>query len=725
VNESVVKQMTQVTAMSQQHSSSNPSSIWLGRSVGDGNRYRLDEQLGGGGMGEVFLAMDTRLGKPVALKLLKESLAIAEDTTLRERFEKECSICAALKSPHIVQVTDYGVTSEGYPFFVMEYLQGQTLGDVMAAEQRLSVDRACNIMSQVCDGLRLAHTGVTFWDTKTGMTEQIKVIHRDLKPANIFLVPTALGELAKVIDFGIAKIHFLQNEYTSTTGMFLGTCHYAPPEQFNVMGEVDERADIYSLGMMLYEMLSGVDPFGFDFKNNRVSNDNWLTAHARRMPFPLRSQPGSENLPSSLEDIVRRCLEKKPGDRFASVSELSDALRSVNAGMPIRFSPVSATEETIVRTKSSATMTATKTTTATAASRPWLYFGGALLLGAIVLYSVPRFFPSVVPPGIISSNKNPFSLNTHQISLLKTLAENPQKSQAIAAAILSPDQRTLVSAGEDRDPFNPQLFPVKIWDLTTGEVPNTLNDGHTAPILTLSLSADGTLLASGSADNTIKIWDLPTGKLLQTLKGHTAPVTSVAISRDGKTVISGSEDSTIKIWDVPTAVLRHTLTEHTDKVYAVALSPDGKAIASGSQDFTVKLWNAETGELTRTLSQPAGHRNAVSAVAISPDGKQVASGSWEKNVKVWDLQTGKILRTFEGHRDKVTTVTFINDQTVASGSLDKSIRIWDTQSEKFQEIQNAHTAPVLSLTARPADQQLVSASQDKTIKIWQWTKGGG
>ncbi|NJR40113.1 MAG: serine/threonine protein kinase [Leptolyngbyaceae cyanobacterium CSU_1_4] len=169
-----------------QHSFSNPSSMWLGRFVGDNNRYRLDELLGGGGMGEVFLAMDTRLGKPVALKLLKESLAIANDTDFRERFEKECSICAALKSPHIVQVTDYGVTSEGYPFYVMEYLQGQTLGDVMASEQRLSIERTCNIMSQVCDGLRLAHTGVTFWDTKTGTSEQIKIVHRDLKPANIF-----------------------------------------------------------------------------------------------------------------------------------------------------------------------------------------------------------------------------------------------------------------------------------------------------------------------------------------------------------------------------------------------------------------------------------------------------------------------------------------------------------------------------------------------------------
>jgi eukaryotic-like serine/threonine-protein kinase len=699
--------------MSQQHSFLNSSSLWIGRSIGDGNRYHLDQLLGGGGMGDVFLATDMRLGKPVALKLLKESLAIAEDPDFRERFEKECSICAALKSPHIVQVTDYGVTSEGYPFYVMEYLQGQTLGELMATD-RLTVERACNIMSQVCDGLRLAHTGVTFWNIQTGTHEQIKIVHRDLKPANIFLVPTALGELAKVIDFGIAKIHSLQNEYASSTSAFLGTCHYAPPEQFNLAGEIDERADIYSLGMMLYEMLTGFDPFGFDFKHHRVSNNNWLTAHAHRPPMPLKSQPSSEDLPSSLEAIVMQCLEKKPGDRFASVTELSEALQAVSMGAPVRFTSnsriIDDAGETIVRSKRSLV------------SRSWLYLGGVLCMGAIAIFSVPKIFPTAVQSEIIATSKTPFSLQTHQITLLKTLSENSPKSQAIAAAILSPDQRTLISAGEDRDPFNPQLFPVKSWDLNTGEVPNTLNAGHTAPIRTLSLSADGTILVSGSDDNTIKIWDMTTGKLRQTLQGHTAPVNSVALSPDGKTLISGSEDRTVKIWDVPTSVLRHTLSEHTAPVYAVALSPNGQAIASGSQDFTVKIWNTETGELIRTLSQPAGHRNAVSAVAISPSGKQVASGSWEKNVKLWDLQTGKILRTFEGHQDKVTTVAFLNDQTIASGSVDQSIRIWDTQSEVFQEIQDAHHATVLSLTDSLKNQQLVSASQDHTIKIWQWVK---
>lgn len=164
-----------VIALSQPNPS-DQSHFWSGRLVGDRNRYRLDERLGSGGMGDVFLATDTRLGKSVALKLLRESLASADDLDFRERFERECAICAALKSLHIVQVSDYGLTSEGYPFYVMEYLQGQTLADLLATQPRLSVARTCNIITQVCAGLQLAHEGVVLWSAEVASSQRIRVI---------------------------------------------------------------------------------------------------------------------------------------------------------------------------------------------------------------------------------------------------------------------------------------------------------------------------------------------------------------------------------------------------------------------------------------------------------------------------------------------------------------------------------------------------------------------
>jgi eukaryotic-like serine/threonine-protein kinase len=720
-----------VIALIQPNSSSDQPNPWKGRLIGDRNRYRMEERLGGGGMGDVFLATDTRLGKPVAIKLLRESLAIAEDLDFKERFERECAICAALKSPHIVQVSDYGVTSEGYPFYVMEYLQGQPLDQLLTNQPRLSVARTCNIITQVCAGLQLAHEGVVLWSGEVASSERIKVIHRDLKPANIFLVPSALGEFAKVIDFGIAKIHSLQAEFTSATSVFLGTCHYASPEQFDIRRDVDERSDIYSLGVILYEMLTGIDPFGFDFRTKRVSNDAWLTAHATRPVQPLQSQPDCGPISAELEAVVMRCLEKSPGDRFASVAALSEALQAANSETPVNpllLAPTSTKQQlasaqsdlpTVARPSAVPVASAIIDPTAavqqiTSRRFPRFWVGGGVLLAlAIGIYVVPRVLQPSTSTSTNETSAPQLASNIRSFSLAATLAGN---SKPVWSAVLSPDGQTLMSAGEDKDTAG-QFYPIKIWDVKTGKGQRTL-DGHLGTIQSLSLSQNGQILASGSEDNTIKIWDVPTGKLLHTLEGHTGPVWSVALSQDGQTLISGSEDTTVRVWDLRTEGSR-VLAEHTAVVYSVALSPDGETIASGSADKTIRMWDLATGELIRTLGEPGGHRDAVRAVAFSPNGKQLASAGWDGFVKTWDSATGQLLKTFQGHSDRVDSVTFINDRMLASASLDKTIKIWDIQTG--QSLQNipAHSSWVLSVTTQTADQTLVSSSNDTTIKLWR------
>ncbi len=301
--------------------SQNP---WIGRAVGDRQRYRIAERLGGGGMGDVFLAIDTILGQEVAIKMLKDRLLGEGD--LRRRFEREVLLCAAIRSDNVVQVKDYGTTDEGYPFYVMEYLQGQTLGQLLRREQRLSVERVLGIFHQVCAGLHLAHQGVVLWDPVRGNNEIVQVVHRDLKPENIFLVPTTLGELVKVLDFGIAKVASSQFGATST-GTFMGTFQYAAPEQLEARRDLDERADIYSLGMMLYEALSGTDPFGCRDRADDNSGLCWIRAHTSQAPTPLRSQPGCGHISEALETAVLRCLAKSPQERFASVKALDEALQ--------------------------------------------------------------------------------------------------------------------------------------------------------------------------------------------------------------------------------------------------------------------------------------------------------------------------------------------------------------------------------------------------------------
>jgi serine/threonine-protein kinase len=301
---------------------------WIGRSIGDRQRYRLESHLGSGGMGDVFVAMDTLLGKQVALKLIKEKLI--ESTALRKRFEREVALSAALKSDHIVNVSDYGVTPQGHLFYVMDYLPGQSLGQLLRQQQRVDIERTVNIITQVCEGLQLAHEGVTLWWNGATTSEHVKVVHRDLKPDNIFLVPTVLGELVKILDFGIAKIRNETVEYTNLTSMFVGTFHYAAPEQFEIEADLDERADIYSLGIILYEMLSGTDPFGLGFstQENMISGMSWVFAHASKPLVPLRLQPGLSHLSPQLEAIVMRCLQKSPQERFASVAQLNQALQA-------------------------------------------------------------------------------------------------------------------------------------------------------------------------------------------------------------------------------------------------------------------------------------------------------------------------------------------------------------------------------------------------------------
>jgi eukaryotic-like serine/threonine-protein kinase len=307
--------------------SPNNASEWIGRHVGHQKRYRIDDVLGSGGMGTVFLAKDVLLGKTLALKVLKATLS--DDSSFRQRFEREVSVCAALASEHIVRIDDYGITEEGYPYFAMERLTGETLAQRLSYRGILSIDASISIISQVCLGLQTAHRGVSLW-VKGEATEPIKIIHRDLKPENIFLVPTGLGDLVKILDFGIAKIsddH--QNEQSgglTGTDMFIGTFDYASPEQVSGSRKIDERSDIYSLGMILYRMLSGTDPFGLGRSGQRTSGINWAVAHATKPPEALREQPNCLMMPPQLEQIVMRCIEKAPEDRFASVDELRQAL---------------------------------------------------------------------------------------------------------------------------------------------------------------------------------------------------------------------------------------------------------------------------------------------------------------------------------------------------------------------------------------------------------------
>ncbi len=289
------------------------------------NRYGLMDVIGKGSMGTVYAAKDILLGVPVAIKFLAHTL-LSEQMT--QRFLYEAMTCAQLgnKSIHVVRVTDYGVTDDEIPFYVMEYLKGNNLSQILEPRP-LPVKRFRDFIRQICLGLETAHKGIVLND------QVVPIIHRDIKPSNILVTQSAsVGELVKILDFGIAKLMQAgRDEIEQPTQTFLGTLAYASPEQMEGQ-ELDNRSDIYSLGIMMYQMLTGSLPL----RPTKVDSFGaWYKAHRTQDPIPLDGLSPYGPLPKPLKEVVMSCLAKDPSQRPNSVSQLLNHLEGVAQPAPL------------------------------------------------------------------------------------------------------------------------------------------------------------------------------------------------------------------------------------------------------------------------------------------------------------------------------------------------------------------------------------------------------
>jgi eukaryotic-like serine/threonine-protein kinase len=284
---------------------------YVGTTLGD--RYIIDKVLGEGGMGKVYRARHKVIEKKVAVKILHAELA--KDKEAVGRFLREARSASSIGNPHIVDIMDFGEAPDGSTYFVMEYLNGESLGDMLERDKKLPIVTVMNFAQQLCEGLQAAH-------------EQ-GIVHRDLKPDNIILVKpsgTFAGQtqFCKILDFGIAKVSGQKEgkEKLTMAGAVFGTPHYMSPEQ--AAGEaVDARTDVYSLGVMMYEMASGEMPFNAD------NFMGILTQHMYKAPPPLRSQPGAAEVPQPFEAVVMKCLAKKREQRYQSMLELAEDIRKL------------------------------------------------------------------------------------------------------------------------------------------------------------------------------------------------------------------------------------------------------------------------------------------------------------------------------------------------------------------------------------------------------------
>ena len=275
-----------------------------------GERYAIEAVIGEGGMGRVYLARHQMIDKPVAIKILHVELA--RDKEAVGRFVREARAASSIGNPHIVDVSDFGETRDGSTYFVMEYLDGLTLADLLDAEGALAPALTIHLGRQMCDGLAAAHAQ--------------GIIHRDLKPDNIVVVKKGDQDFAKILDFGIAKVSGPSGGTKLTiAGAVFGTPHYMSPEQA-AGTQVDHRADVYSLGILLYEMASGELPFHAD------NFMGILTQHMYRPPPSIRSRPLGAGCPAALEAVILNCLAKRPAARYATMEELGEDLARLGRG---------------------------------------------------------------------------------------------------------------------------------------------------------------------------------------------------------------------------------------------------------------------------------------------------------------------------------------------------------------------------------------------------------
>jgi WD40 repeat protein/serine/threonine protein kinase len=643
-------------------------------------RYTLVEKIGEGGMGEVWVAKQTEpVKRNVALKLIKAGM---DSRAVLQRFEQERQALAMMDHPNIARVLDGGLTQDRRPFFVMELVNGLPLNK-FCDDAKLGVRARLELFASVCQAVQHAH--------------QKGVVHRDLKPANILVTIIDGRGVPKIIDFGVAKAISgrLTDESLSTQfGAVVGTLEYMSPEQAGFSGEdIDTRADIYSLGVILYELLTGLRPI-----DARRLKKAALTEMIRLIKEEEPSKPSTrlstdEAAPSmaalrqtepkkltallrgELDWVVMKCLEKQRDRRYETANGLAREIQRYLADEPVEARPPSAgyrLAKFVKRHKGQVI----------AASLVLL----ALLAG--IAGTTWGLIEAKQQEGRANERAEGERLATIEAKKQEKIAreETVEKDKArvaeaeraeelkyrlgvsnvvLAGAAYSNRDVKLAAERLDNVPAQQRGWEWRYLKQQTFGGLFTLRAGATR---TVAFSPDGTRIITGGrgtleGQQEVKVWDARTGIELFALKGlpniwpNISSGAFMAFSQDGTQLVTASGDKTAQVWDARTGVLLRELKGHTTGVVSAAFSPDGTRLVTGGDALPrsvgpggltgkqgpgeTKVWDART---WTPLFDLKGHTGAVTSVAFSPDGTRVVTGGTDWNVpgevKVWDAQKG-------------------------------------------------------------------------------------